>query len=98
MMRTICVVRTPAPPAPSCCFRAPAPPAQSCCWGEAERERAVRLAPLVGRGAKPPSEEAKPPPGSPAKVRFDDPLIGREHAGRALRDLFAVIEHEHGFA
>src|SRR5438552_3242541 len=41
--------------------RAPALPAQSWLWGEAGRERAVRPAATVGRGAEPPSEATKPP-------------------------------------
>src|SRR5207245_8187483 len=35
---------------------------------------------------------------SPAEIGFDDTLIRLDHAGRALGDLLAVVEHEHRFA
>src|SRR4030095_6903634 len=40
---------------------------------------------------------ARSAPLSP-KVRFDYALVGLDDAGRALRDLLAVIEDEHGLA
>src|SRR5688500_14547174 len=57
-------------------FRAPALPAQVC--GEAGRARAVRPAPPVGRGAKPPSELL---PGVPRPERNPLAPLGGELFG-----------------
>src|SRR2546428_484757 len=36
--------------------------------------------------------------GSATEVRFDDALVGLDHARRPLGDLLAVVQHEHGLA
>src|SRR3990172_2128712 len=53
-----------------------------------ERQASTAASAASGRSASPLA----------AEIRFNDPLVGLDRAGRPLGDLLAVVQHEHGLA
>src|SRR2546428_10567832 len=61
-------------------------------------DRAVAPDELVGGEELRAHTAARVRHGSATEVRFDDALVGLDHARRPLGDLLAVVQHEHGLA